>query len=186
MLSRRLHQPHSLADTACINEADVVERGQQVNIMGSIYSQAKAVLIWVGEDTLEFAETAIRLTRDVNAHFDKHYWPCGRDDYATEELRSIRHMPTDSPTLELSRWEALRSLLDLPWFGRVWVLQEVGLATTATVHCGAHSRSFSEIVQLVNIHTVRSELPRMNPWLDTARLMDAFTVLWKGFREKDS
>jgi hypothetical protein len=173
------------ADAACIDEADVLERGQQVDIMGSIYSQAKAVLVWLGEDTLEFAETEIRLIRDINAHFDKHYWPCGPDDEVSEELRSIRHTPEDSPTLELPCWEALRRLLDLPWFGRVWVLQEVGLATTVTVYCGAHSISISEIVQLANTHSVRSELPVV-ALLKIGRLTDASAIIWSGFREKDS
>lgn len=33
-------------------------------------------------------------------------------------------------------WKALDALLKRPWFNRRWVIQEIALAPTATVHCG--------------------------------------------------
>jgi hypothetical protein len=37
-------------DAVCINQADTVERGQQVTMMGQIYSKAKDVIVWLGEE----------------------------------------------------------------------------------------------------------------------------------------
>lgn len=39
------------ADAICINQQDLGERSAQVSIMGKIYSQARQVLIWLGEET---------------------------------------------------------------------------------------------------------------------------------------
>ena len=36
-------------DAICIDQKNIKERDQQVRIMGDIYSQAKQVLIWLGE-----------------------------------------------------------------------------------------------------------------------------------------
>ena len=36
-------------DAICINQEDTIERGQQVQLMGIIYSKASQVLIWLGE-----------------------------------------------------------------------------------------------------------------------------------------
>jgi hypothetical protein len=37
-------------DALCINQEDVIERNQQVYLMGSIYSQAREVLVWLGPE----------------------------------------------------------------------------------------------------------------------------------------
>lgn len=38
-------------DSICINLADVKERSQQVQLMGQIYGNAHAVIIWLGEES---------------------------------------------------------------------------------------------------------------------------------------
>jgi hypothetical protein len=40
-------------DALCINQDDNVEQGKQVQQMGSIYSEAKRVIIWLGEATYD-------------------------------------------------------------------------------------------------------------------------------------
>ena len=40
-------------DAFCINQDDKDEQGQQVQQMGSIYSRAKRVIIWLGEATYD-------------------------------------------------------------------------------------------------------------------------------------
>jgi hypothetical protein len=36
-------------DGVCINQADLDERGQQVAIMGDVYSRTKRNIIWLGD-----------------------------------------------------------------------------------------------------------------------------------------
>ncbi|KAI0456681.1 heterokaryon incompatibility protein-domain-containing protein [Xylaria acuta] len=44
------HDRYLWVDAVCINQADTAERGQQVSIMGQIYSKAKSVVVWLGPE----------------------------------------------------------------------------------------------------------------------------------------
>ncbi|KAF2445504.1 HET-domain-containing protein, partial [Karstenula rhodostoma CBS 690.94] len=49
---RYVDRPRVLwVDALCINQDDVEERSEQVAMMGSVYSYASGVLIWLGNDT---------------------------------------------------------------------------------------------------------------------------------------
>ncbi|KAH9213886.1 heterokaryon incompatibility protein-domain-containing protein, partial [Leptodontidium sp. 2 PMI_412] len=53
VLLRLRHESKSLilwTDAICINQDDEEEKPQQLMLMGKIYSQAKAVLCWIGEE----------------------------------------------------------------------------------------------------------------------------------------
>jgi hypothetical protein len=41
---------HLWVDAVCINQSNTTERGQQVSIMGQIYSMAKNVVVWLGSE----------------------------------------------------------------------------------------------------------------------------------------
>lgn len=45
-------------DALCINQQDITERGEQVSLMGAVYSQCTRCLIWLGPDTDNTAKTA--------------------------------------------------------------------------------------------------------------------------------
>ncbi|PMD42980.1 heterokaryon incompatibility, partial [Hyaloscypha variabilis F] len=69
-------------DALCINQNDVNERSAQVSIMGSIYSTASRVLVWIGEESEE-SQAAFGCMRCLfnsqdleNFHFlcQKPYW----------------------------------------------------------------------------------------------------------------
>ncbi|PMD29452.1 HET-domain-containing protein, partial [Hyaloscypha variabilis F] len=47
-------------DAVCINQEDTVERNQQVHLMKSIYSEAHAVLIWLGDGD-EYSDTLFEI-----------------------------------------------------------------------------------------------------------------------------
>jgi hypothetical protein len=52
------------ADAICINQFDPVERGQQVQLMRDIYSEATRVIVWLGgeqDDSILTLETMERL-----------------------------------------------------------------------------------------------------------------------------
>ncbi|KAK0753710.1 heterokaryon incompatibility protein-domain-containing protein [Schizothecium vesticola] len=69
---RRLRDPQEplriWIDALCINQNDLEERAQQVSMMGSVYTHAKRVHVWLDDDILGL-DTAFRLIRDVhNCH----------------------------------------------------------------------------------------------------------------------
>ncbi|KAK0755093.1 hypothetical protein B0T18DRAFT_400674 [Schizothecium vesticola] len=117
---RRLRLPDKerllWVDAICINQADVAERSAQVRIMHRIYKTASRVLIYLGEGSVATDRAITILEDDANGQ---------------------RQCVTD----KLHRYEETNLLLffSLPWFKRVWVLQEVAWATTALVFCGSRS-----------------------------------------------
>jgi hypothetical protein len=130
------------ADAVCINQNDDTERGHQVNRMAQVYETASRVLIWLGwlaPNKLGVAEEAFSLISDLNRK-------CG-EIHAKHRMDYAPPLEPDSPLRTLSRWESVKKLYKLPWFYRVWVLQEVGLAATALVFWGCSSIRWSEIVE---------------------------------------
>jgi hypothetical protein len=75
---RRVTQPNVFlwVDALCINQDDVVERAQQLAVMGDIFAGAERVRVWLGEDTqvsVDVEETRIQKA----CRFWQHAVHCG-------------------------------------------------------------------------------------------------------------
>ncbi|KAF4457822.1 Heterokaryon incompatibility protein 6, OR allele [Fusarium austroafricanum] len=108
-------------DTICINQSDVVERASQVRKMRDIYCGAWAVVSWLGHNNGR---------ADVRDAFDL--------------LRTLASLPEDEQDLSkllihrpgLVREEgffALHEFMKLPYWSRLWVIQEVVMGASFTV-----------------------------------------------------
>ncbi|KAI0169822.1 HET-domain-containing protein [Hypoxylon sp. FL1284] len=137
------------ADAICINQDDVEERGRQVRCMKDIYSKASRVLIWLGGDQ---DERDIGIAEALHlAHTCRRYISAGGslenltfNDSLARELFGKFTEPS-----ELPRLAAFAKLVSRLWFTRVWVVQEVALATEATVFCGHSSIDWSELMAAI-------------------------------------
>jgi hypothetical protein len=136
------------ADAMCIDQSNALERGHQVNFMNSIYSCARTVLVWLSEDTLNIAEESMKLNAELNESLEERFLQTNSSKEPWERIQQISKLPRETSLFDKSRWEALMRFLDSPWFSRLWVLQEVGLASSAVSFCGSFSQAFSEIVQV--------------------------------------
>lgn len=136
---RRLRQPDQerilWIDALCINQQDIHERATQVGLMKEIYSQATAIVIWLGEGN-ETSECGIKLIRHIGENISESsndiwctHGPLPNPDWAATGLPA-----SDSPD-----WKALEALYWRAWFSRVWVIQELATARSAVVICGADS-----------------------------------------------
>lgn len=116
-------------DALCINQFDLDERAAQIALMERIYTQARTVLVFLG-DEWEGAYMTMGLiklvaTRDT-LHFDRQ--PC-LDEKTVETMRGIK--------LESNDWkDNLLKFLHLPWWTRLWTVQEVVLAQNVWFVCG--------------------------------------------------
>jgi hypothetical protein len=126
-------------DAICIDQSNVEERGHQVNQMRNIYSQADRTLIWLGPAT---NDTDVLL--DSLKQLEKE----SRRDWGLKDKRWMDTWVSLQFGMKSQHWDlanrqlkGLTSLLERPWFNRVWVLQEVANASRATVCSGAKSVS---------------------------------------------
>lgn len=102
-------------DSLCINQQDSNERNWQVRMMGGIYTNALHVHVWLGEATPD-------------------------SDYFLSYLQH-RNDPSlaSSPYLVEHRIKAQNALPDVvqrPYWNRLWIIQEISLATEVFVWCG--------------------------------------------------
>ncbi|SCN66231.1 related to het-6-heterokaryon incompatibility protein [Fusarium fujikuroi] len=120
---------HIWLDSICINQDDVHERALQVAMMGSIYRQSIRTLIWLGEESSPSIHLAWQLINDIYAIFQKQN-PLARSlsDIATRTYDDKLHTTAGLPPFHTAKWVHLKHLMDLRWFSRMWIVQEVVLS----------------------------------------------------------
>lgn len=148
------------ADAICINQSDAKEKSSQVNMMGTIYDQATEVFVWLGDDPELLAGHAFGALPPINAAvvsgthrtwYDSDLqfsFKIGDGEAEAAPPGRISRDNTGS-LLNQQQLEAIKQMYNLPWFTRVWVLQEVGLASKATACWGNCRIDFSEIAMFV-------------------------------------
>jgi len=106
------------------------EREHQIQLMKHIYSMAEQVIVWMG------------VPDDTTARFIK--------EYLTEQKSLINGLVN---TTAEAIWTTL--LQRFSWWRRMWILQEVALASNVWVHYGILSVSFDRLIsELAILHEV--------------------------------
>jgi hypothetical protein len=100
-------------DAVCINQADDEERAHQLAQMATVYAHAASTVIYLGD-----------LDPDADRAFD-----------ALEMFAQDHHLSQipvwkadDASRLEWARVIIIERVLLFPWWGRVWVIQEVAVS----------------------------------------------------------
>jgi hypothetical protein len=97
-------------DAICINQNNIEERNRQVRLMPFIYQRAKSVLVWLRPDVNICASVLSKLNRP----------------YITDVLRK--------DTLAKAQ---LATLCESEYWKRLWIIQEIEIATKILVRCGS-------------------------------------------------
>ncbi|KAI0885970.1 heterokaryon incompatibility protein-domain-containing protein [Annulohypoxylon maeteangense] len=151
---RRLRQPSTprvlWIDALCINQDDNVEKSHQVGMMGDIYRSCTNCVIWLGEST-EKPKADVRSTTAVRAiellgllSSDKHLpdLPC---------FKAVKGQRTAIVKKYEAHFEALGQLLDLPWWRRIWVIQELVLPSKVTFLYASEQLPYQALVGAVGM-----------------------------------
>ncbi|KAK0758879.1 hypothetical protein N5P37_008365 [Trichoderma harzianum] len=121
---RRLRLPdqprHVWADALCINQTDNLEKSLQVSMMGRIYNKCKQGAIWLGS-LGDIAQT------DAQAALDTLSWIAGDQDTPPW---------LDDEQKRITAAAALKTVLNVSWWSRIWTVQEAILPPTATIYWG--------------------------------------------------
>lgn len=137
---RRTRDPHETrvlwADAICINQLDLQERSQQVAMMGSIFSSARQVLVCTGDPPNNGGD------EDVASLMNGFALLWGRHP-------NIPALTEDNPLRTDPRWRSVATFMQLPWFRRAWVIQEVGLARDPRVLYGRCEFGYREMLRVM-------------------------------------
>ncbi len=145
------------ADSLCIDQNDNEEKNQQVALMGRIYGQASQVIVWLGTDPKGVAPMAFDLARQLARH---DYPLLPRKSSSIKPRHEVKNdlewfalvayarpdQINDLEPAEIDRWNALAEIYRRPWFTRIWVIQEVGMASSVIVRCGTATITWRDLV----------------------------------------
>ncbi|KAI1350106.1 heterokaryon incompatibility protein-domain-containing protein [Xylaria sp. FL0043] len=125
---RRLRRPDERRalwiDAICINQSSTAERNHQLGLMAAIYAKASQVVVYLGDGDDE-SDAAMDIIANI----------LGPPDY--KQTWFSRHYGfTGVNFLTTSPDNCVAALFQRPWFSRIWVLQEIANARSATVYCG--------------------------------------------------
>jgi hypothetical protein len=184
---RQPEEPRILwADAVCIDQSDDQEKGHQVNMMANVYDHASRVLVWLGEASTLSAEKAFHLIRKINGYLDSKISESELANHVWTAVRNVPKLGTRSQLFQDdSESEALLGFFHRPWFRRLWVLQEVALASSAWVYYGATSISLSEVVQFAFISAWRPDLLNNIP-IGCGFLGEAFEFVFSTYAKKNT
>jgi hypothetical protein len=134
-------------DALCINQSDLSERAAQVQLMRDIYHSASNVVIYLGE-TSPGLDRAMRLFRSLESSAAE-WTPPPDDDVSRDnnthgtrssEIRSRFPPPYDEV------WYRFHDFFNRAWFSRIWIVQEVVVASgDPDVICGEYALSWSSV-----------------------------------------
>ena len=117
-------------DSICIDQNSKEDRNRQVRQMRRKYENARDVVVWLG----------------VGEAYTKE---------AVEILEAVSQMGRYNPALSSktvgteSQWAAVRKFFKIPWFERIWVVQEVALAKAISIRVGTHVITWPSFVKAI-------------------------------------
>jgi hypothetical protein len=155
------------------------ERAEQVKIMGEIYKSAARVVVWLDDETLtprQLSE-ALFLLREI-------------------KLGVCANVAIDQPSTtgigRPSQWHSLYALLSHRYWYRVWIIQEISVATKVEVLYG-HSyiswNEFSEAIILISSSPDYIQMRSLQDGYNQMHIQEIFhgslqiSFLWEKRRE---
>ncbi|KAF7550944.1 hypothetical protein G7Z17_g5371 [Cylindrodendrum hubeiense] len=109
-------------DSLCINQDDIAEKTSQVNIMHVFYGLATFTIICLtGFELMPAAFKIIKALAAMEA-WETEKLPSRLSDVMRFSNSSV--FP-DSEPVKHDPWHVLMDFFELPWFHRVWIIQEV-------------------------------------------------------------
>ncbi|CAG8982897.1 hypothetical protein HYALB_00002914 [Hymenoscyphus albidus] len=115
-------------DALCINQEDLLERNEQVSMMGRIYGSAESVIIWLG-----VAKDDSDIIMDILG-----------ENHDPQLMHRLSHE---------EKKDALSLWLQRPYWNRIWIVQEIQRGRELEILCGNKAISWG---QLINPKALRS------------------------------
>jgi Heterokaryon incompatibility protein (HET) len=153
---RRLREEgvtHIWADALCINQGDREERTAQVGRMGTIFRKATEVAVWLGQGNLERVMEQALQNLEVGI---SEPWNFSKENQDAMNL-------------------LVKELLSQPYWKRVWIIQEVAVASRIFVYCGNHKVGWDQFLNMCQFDA-ENAVPNIYNALE-AEVISGFTTL---------
>ncbi|KIN03398.1 hypothetical protein OIDMADRAFT_117507 [Oidiodendron maius Zn] len=134
------------ADFICINQSDSREKGIQVRLMDKIFQTADRVIAWIGHE-YEGSHQAIETLAKIKPLRNTPESDPSEDNL----LRSPHTLFGEVPDPRDDIWTKINLLVKRPWFQRVWIVQELVLASNALIMCGGSELDWDHFFEALTI-----------------------------------
>ncbi|KAH6985548.1 heterokaryon incompatibility protein-domain-containing protein [Ilyonectria destructans] len=151
-------------DQICIDQENDVEREQQVKFMSRIFIQAQRVICWLGlhENDSDYAFDLLHtLAPNTADPKDSTDW-----EKATNKLWTAGFLNDLSDLFDPTKvpFFVVAALANRPWFSRLWIVQEVALASELEFRCGGSTiRGTTFFTAMQALSSIVHDPPM--PWL---------------------
>lgn len=150
------------ADGICIDQGDnLEERSHQVNNMRQIYQKAMHVLVWLGPDDGDKAQTAALVINSIAESCLSHAAVLPSALKSMTKLKEIAQsgvhwslLTSNSPY----NWYCLLWFFSHTWYNRLWVFQEVNAGPPVSVMCGNIALDWQLVALAAEYITVSRDL----------------------------
>ncbi|KAI1469849.1 HET-domain-containing protein [Daldinia caldariorum] len=143
-LLRRPDGPRVIwTDAICINQANNIEKGQQVMRMGDIFRTASRVVGFLGEESDDSAR-AMNIMSYIGSQVDVNWEPVNMwpSKHCADPTVADRHCKLPVGARDMC---AIYHIIHRGWFERLWIRQEILLANdSAILQCGKVETSWRE------------------------------------------
>lgn len=150
-------------DAVCINQDDTIEKAKQISLLSTVFQNATCTYAFVdgGVDSdaalqmlMQVRLHAMGKTRAASHQFDQ----VKTDQMIEDELwpKSIPKAPRywgarGIPHPQDQIWASVEAFFSLPWFRRVWIIQEVVVAHNVEIVCGKWTIEWSTLHEAMQV-----------------------------------
>lgn len=150
------------ADALCIDQQNLEERNHQVAMMGEIYSQAELVMSSIAKESPSIC-LALETYRDIYATLFSKNNSLSINDLVFRRwalrVPALRQTAgahkSHGPHESQPAWDALHQFAALPYWRRVWIVQEIFLAKRVLLICDFEALDFACISEISTLLTLQ-------------------------------
>lgn len=161
------------ADAMCINQVDNLEKASQIPLMVDIFRNANGVLAWLHPEN-EGIERGMRFLDHLSRHAQVSM--TGAESNGSRS-RNIHDGGNDMA----SKLDGVATFFQLPYFQRLWIVQEIVFNLTITLICGKTELSWIRLTVVLLAHKSRQfiQLLGENDDVASTAAITRVTELWK-------
>ncbi len=135
-------------DAICINQGDSQERSSAVLKMGKIYETSQETVVWLGPDHHP-ASAGFSKINALSENWKKQRLDCRKRPLAPENIAEYRKVLLEDLKEKdsVDQIKAIAWVMNCAWWRRVWVVQEVAVASSTMFICGNNEVPLSNLVE---------------------------------------
>lgn len=117
-------------DALCIDQKNNKEKGHQVRLMRDIYPSATKVIAYLGLSSAD-SDLAMKFLETLSTAIETEIPDHQSAEFSWTQARNTLN------SFSRGQWRAIKFLLDRNCFNRLWIVQEMVLASNITFVCGS-------------------------------------------------